>query len=318
MPWSSRLAAALAAALLAVAGAVSAGRITVAREATVSGASVRLGDIAALEGDDAEALAGVVIGISPGAGESRRLDGTTVLQALRRQGADLDRLAYAIPQSVVVRRATQDVDEAAVRQILDRYLTETITADGGDAALRAVELPGPIRIPAGEYTARVVLPPGAALVGRVRLQLEFALDGRPVKSVWVTADVSLFGSVVMARRPIARGETLGRDDLVVDRSDLSQLPRGVVARLDDAAGMVAKAPIPAYAPIRRVQIEPPATVHRGDVVLLVVEHAGLRITAPGEVREDAERGQQVRVVNRMTQKDLVGRVADASTVVVDF
>ena len=44
----------------------------------------------------------------------------------------------------------------------------------------------------------------------------------------------------------------------------------------------------------------------------------LRITAPGEVREDAAPGEAVRVVNRTSQKSLVGRVLDASTVAVEF
>ena len=44
----------------------------------------------------------------------------------------------------------------------------------------------------------------------------------------------------------------------------------------------------------------------------------LRITAPGEAREDGTRGQQVHVLNRVSRKDLVGHVVDNTTVAVDF
>jgi flagella basal body P-ring formation protein FlgA len=73
-----------------------------------------------------------------------------------------------------------------------------------------------------------------------------------------------------------------------------------------------------YTPIRREHLEAPAAVRRGDVVLLVAERDGLRITAPGEVRGDAGIGDQVHVTNRVSRKDVVGRVIDPSTVAVEF
>jgi flagella basal body P-ring formation protein FlgA len=294
------------------------GRITVAREATVREQVIRLGDVAALEGEDVRPLASIVLGPAPAAGESRGLDGALILGAIRREAGALDGITYTIPATVRVRRAAQQVGEAAVRQILEGFLAETLGPGAADTVLRSVELPGPILLPDGPYSARVIPAPGTALLGRVRLQLEFTAEDRPVKRVWITADIGVYGPTVLAARPVARGEVLREADLIVDRQDLSQAPRGVVTELAAAVGMVARTPLLPHAPIRREQIESPAAVHRGDVVLLVAERGALRITAPGEVREDAGVGQQVRVVNRGSRKDLVGRVLDASTVAVDF
>jgi flagella basal body P-ring formation protein FlgA len=157
-----------------------------------------------------------------------------------------------------------------------------------------------------------------ALLGRVRLQVEFSLDARPVKTVWVTADIGLYGPVVVPTRPVARGEVVSAADVTVDRLDLSQVGRGIVSDLGDVVGRISRSPLVPYSPIRRDQLESPAAVHRGDVVLLVAERGGLRITAPGEVRTDAGLGEQVRVLNRVSRKDVVGRVRDASTVAVEF
>jgi flagella basal body P-ring formation protein FlgA len=279
---------------------------------------VRLADVATLQGERAEALGAVVLGNAPAAGESRTLDGALVLSAIRREAGSLDGLTYTIPASVRVRRAAQDISEAAVRQIVEGFLGETLGAGAGDAVVRAVELPGPLRVPAGAYTARVLAPPGMPLLGRVRLQVEFSLDGRPTKTVWITADIGLYGPVVVATRPVARGELVSAADVTVDRLDLSQVVRGVATDIGDVAGRLARTPLVPYLPIRRDQLESPAAVHRGDVVLLVAERKGLRITAPGEVRDDAGLGEQVRVVNRVSRKDLVGRVRNASTVAVEF
>ena len=306
-------------ALAATAHAVAVpGKIVVAPEAVVAGDTVRLTDIASLDGDGARALGDVVLSTAPGAGESRTLDGAQVLAAITRAAGTLDGLTYRIPAQVRVRRATQDIGEPAVRQIVERFVGEMLGARAGDAVVRTIELPGRIQIPAGSYDARVVMPPGAPLLGRVRLQLELALDGKPVKRVWVTCDIGVYGPVVVAVHPVARGEELAADDLEVDRRDLSQVPRGTLSELREAVGRVARASIAPNAPLRQEQLQTPAAVHRGDAVVLIAERGALRITAPGEVREEGGIGDQVRVVNRMTKRELFGRVVDGSTVGVEF
>ena len=314
----SSLLAALGLGLAAVAGGAPRGRVTVAPQATVHAATIRLADIASLEGEGVEALGAASLGPAPTAGETRTLDGATVLQALHREAGSLDGLTYTIPALVRVRRAAQEVSESAVRKIVEDFVAEAFGAQAGNAVVRTVELQGPIRIPEGAYRTRVVSPPGAPPLGRVRLQIEFAVDDRPVKSVWVTADVGLYGAVVVARRAIARGERVAGGDVAVERRDLSQLPGDVIGSTADAEGLFARGAIPAAAPLRRQDVAVPPAVHRGDVVLLVAQRAGLRITTPGEVREDAGLSQPVRVVNRSSRKEVTGRVVDASTVVVDF
>jgi flagella basal body P-ring formation protein FlgA len=306
------------AAALATAHAAPPARITVAREATVSGDAIRLRDVAALEGERARALGALPLGPAPQAGESRTLAGAMVLEALRRELGSLDAVTYTIPTTLRVHRAAQEVGTAAVRQVVEEFLATTLQAAPEDVVLRSVDLPGRIFVPAGPWEARVVAPGRRSLLGRVRLPVEFLQAGRPVKTVSVGADIGLFAPVVVARRPIARGETLAEDDLAVDRRDLSRVARGAVADLGEVAGRVAAAPLVPFVPIRREQLTTAAVVREGDVVLLVAERGGLRITAPGEVRADAGAGEQVRVVNRTSHKALVGRVLDERTVAVEF
>jgi len=300
-----------------IVGAAQRTRVIVAPDSVVQGAAIRLADIAAIEGDGAGALGGIALGTAPAAGETRTLEGGFVLQALRRANGSLDDVTYTIPALVRVRRAAQEVPETAVRALVEQFVVETLGERASDAVVRSIELPGPIRIPAGTYRARVI-PAGGPLLGRTRLQLEFAVEDRPVRTVWVTADVGVYGPVLVARRPFARGDTIAATDVSVERRDLSQLPADVLGDPADVSGMIARAAIAAADPVRREQVSVAAAVHRGDVVLLVAERPGLRLTVPGEVREDAGLSQPVRVVNRTSRKEIVGRVIDGSTVAVDF
>jgi flagella basal body P-ring formation protein FlgA len=298
-----------------VAGA--AGRLTIAPEATVAGEEVRLRDVAALDGD-AEALAEVPLGPAPAAGEVRLFDGALVLGTLRRAGLDPRVVTYDIPAVFRVRRAAQEVSETAVRAAIEAFLAERLGPGATDTVLRTVEIPGPIRVPVGSFTTHVSAPAGAELLGRVRLALEFVMDDRPVRTAWVTADLARYGPVVLVRRSLARGEVITADDVEVDRRDLSQVPRDTFTAPADAVGLVVRTPLLPYAPLRREQVVMPATVRRGDAVLLVLDHGGLRITVPGEVRDDAVRGERVHVTNTTSNKELTGRVVDARTVAVDF
>jgi flagella basal body P-ring formation protein FlgA len=293
-------------------------RIAVAPDSVVDGASVRLGDVAALEGERARGLSGLVLGPAPAPGESRSLAGSRVLAALQRELGALETVRYTIPALVRVRRASQDVPAEMLRETVERFLVEQLADGEREARLRSLEFPGVVRIPPGPFEARVVVPPGGVVVGRVRLQIELVQDGTPVRSVWITADVGLEGPVVIARRPIGRGETLRAEDLTVERREIPANGGDLVADPLEAEGRVARAALPALGPLRREQLTAPILVRRGDVVLLIAERGGLRLTVPADVRDEAAEGESVRVTNRVSKKDVVARVVDARTVRVDF
>jgi len=312
---SSRLALALVAVL---ATAARADRVVVSPEATVATEVVHLADVAVLDGPVASALGGIALGPAPLAGETRTFDGGALLSTLRRGGLDPATVTYTLPPMLRVKRAAQEISESGVREILQDFLAESLGDGVADAAIRSVQLPGTIRIPSGPFHAQVSLPAGSDLVGRVRVAIKFTVDDRPVKEVWVTADIARFGPVVVAKRAFGRGEVVGNDDVQVDRRELSELPRGTLTALDDAIGMRTRSPVLPYAALTRDQLTAPPVVRRGDVVLLVLERGGLRITAPGEAREDAARGAAIHVLNRTSRQEVVGRVQEPGTVVVDF
>lgn len=311
-------AATVAGLMLAGAGTAAVSRLTVGNDAIVQGDTVHLRDIGTCDGTVAEALADVTIGKAPNAGESRTFDGGYVLGVLQQAGLDPSRVTYSIPPLIRVRRAGQTLDGASLRPAVERWLEATLGDGARDAELRELDLANPITVPLAAWDARVVAAPRDGIAGRVRLQLEITTADQPPRSVWVTADVARWVPVVVPRRAIARGDVIVATDLDLDRRDLASLPRDVVTTAEEVVGTSARQPLLPYAPMRRDQIANLPVVRRGDLVQLVAQHGPLRITAAGEVRQDARRGDSVRVVNRSSQKELIGRVVDASTVEVGF
>lgn len=313
-----RAAVAAAVAVLLLAAPARAERIAVAPESVVAGASVRLGDVAVLEGARVQELADLVLASAPAPGESRSIAGTRVLDALERELGDLASVRYTIPALVRVRRASQEVPPEALTELVERFLVEQLATADREPRLRSLEVLGPVRLPPGPFDARVVVPPSGALAGRMRLQIELSQEGQVVKSVWATANVGLEGPVVLVRRAIARGETIAEEDLVVERRGLADAGASLLGSPSEAAGRAARVPLAPLTVLRREHLAAPTVVRRGDAVLLVAERGGMRLTVPGQVQDDAGVGETVRVTNRVSKKDVMARVVDARTVAVDF
>jgi flagella basal body P-ring formation protein FlgA len=294
------------------------GRITVLADVSVEDEDVYLGDIARLEGPAAQRLLDVKISRAPNPGRTRMVPGASILGTLRRNGVDLDRVRYMIPQAVRVRRVAQEISASTTRAIVDEYIDHTFSEGDRRVTLRRMSVPGGLHIPVGPYLTRITPDSTAPTTGRVRLVVEFLQDDEVVGTVPVTAQLAVLEDVVVTRRGIARGAVIEADDVLREQRDVSSVPRGAITRSEDVIGMQASTSIPALMPLRPEQLAAPTIVHRGDVVMLVAESGGLRITTTGQVREDAALGEQVRVLNLSSQTEVVGRALDTQTVAVGY
>jgi flagella basal body P-ring formation protein FlgA len=59
-------------------------------------------------------------------------------------------------------------------------------------------------------------------------------------------------------------------------------------------------------------------VKRGQIVTLMLEGQGFRITTVGQAGDDARRGDAVRVVNLTSKREVLGRVEGPGLVRVPF
>jgi flagella basal body P-ring formation protein FlgA len=307
------LAMALAAPASLAAAPAANGRIAIVRSATVDGATVRLADIAVLEGDAAE-LADVEIGPAPDPGGSRRFEGVAILRTLRTAGLDTAGTRYEIPATVRVARTYQDVGAEELRAAIEPAVTATLAAG---EQLRAVDVGGSVRIPQGTYEVRVAAPAAGGGMRR-RVDASVVQDGAVVATTTARVEIAASGPVVILRRAVARGTVLGPGDVDVEDRDLTGLPAGVVTSVADAVGKETRAALPAGAPLTLSSVTSPLLVRRGDLVTVIVETPGMRLSTPGEALEPGAAGVPIRVRNRTSQQELSGQVVDRGIVFVQY
>ena len=123
---------------------------------------------------------------------------------------------------------------------------------------------------------------------------------------------------MVTKKPIGRYKAITEDDIEVQKMDLANLPSDVITDPDAVLGKRTKRAIGAQTVLRPNLVEFPPLVKRGDVVVIIAETEGLKVTALGEVRKKGRIGERIPVTNYDSKKIIYARVVDANTVKVEF
>jgi flagella basal body P-ring formation protein FlgA len=157
-----------------------------------------------------------------------------------------------------------------------------------------------------------------ALEGFIRTLAIVSVDGVVSHKVKLNAWVDVFGHVVCASHNIKRGKTLEDEDVYTTRKNLSHLPPNVLTDADKAIGLMAKNSIKADTCLKEWMLKRSPTVVRGDLVTIIAESTGIKLTAQGRIMEKGFIGEMVKVQNAMSQKEIYAKVLNSSTVMVNF
>ena len=283
---------------------------------------ITLGDIAEIRTDDAEkaaVLATVVIGKAPLAGHYRRMSLDYIQLRLKQSRMDVEDFHLNGPEAVEIWRGSVRISSPELEMMVRDHLAATPMGQGEDVIVSAVDVPEDgVTLPKGDLAYDIETVRQSRLSGVQSLFLHFRVDGEPVKRLMVTAQLDVFRSVLVARHPLSRGQVLTRSDLDMQRVNIAGLPDDLVFRFEDAVGRQVRRRIGPRDVLRSDWIELPTIVDRGDRVLLVAEHNGLRITALGEVKRKGKLGERIPVLNISSNKSVYGHLVDARTVRVTF
>lgn len=185
------------------------------------------------------------------------------------------------------------------------------------ARLQAQGLPGRVTVTVGRLDTRTQLPPctaheaytpaGARMMGKTHVGVRCL--GPNVWNVLVPVQISVTASYVTTARPLAAGQLLLAEDLVLLSGDLASQPTGIVTDPALAVGKTLKNSLAAGQPLRSDQLLAPLVVRQGQTVRLVTRGAGFAVSSEGIAINNASEGQVVRV--RMGSGQVVSGIAKA-------
>lgn len=222
-------------------------------------------------------------------------------------------LPAAVAGAEGVRVASDEV-AAMARTWLVQYLGR----GAENATIEVAAPPRELSLPAGRVAYDFTLQAGSMATGAMTVLVEAAVvdprGTRLERSVTVNFRINAQREVVVALRELPRRAIVGEADVRVETRRAERLPPGAARDLRDVLGKEVVRPLAPGEPLTAAALSTPRVVRRGAPVTLLLDGQGFRIVAKGLAQEDGAVGESIRVLNRASRKELVGRVEDDGTV----
>lgn len=218
--------------------------------------------------------------------------------------------AAAVAQTAPAGPAMQSL--SAVRRAAEAALRREIDPAVIGVQLTAAELDSRLRVPACDsaLVAGATLPRGA----QARVLVRVACKSNATWNLNVPVEIRRKTNVLVMRRAVPRGESIGAADVTVQSRVLPGLASPYVSKVEDLTGRLTRRPIPEGTAVTADALEAALLIHRGQSVTLAARTGGIEVRAPGLALANAAAHQRVRVQNLNSLKIVEG-VADTEGVV---
>lgn len=213
-------------------------------------------------------------------------------------------LALLLPlQGVAALPALAAASEADVRAQAERYVQQHFAAPGSRVEVKSDPLDARLRI--GECaTPLAVSLPGDRVAPRLSVLVRCpAADGWSVR---VPVTLALWRQVLVASRPLVRGDGIVAADVHAEERDVTRLPYGYIESMDQVAERSLSRPLAAGSVLTPGALGGRQMIRAGDHVQLVAELDGIAVRADGVALGSGDAGARLRVRNGSS-----GRVVDA-------
>ena len=295
--------------------------IRVKEQAMVQGDTVCLGDIASFSPSDdrrVKDLSEIEISSSPYPGNTIRISERLFLYKISSSISGMDDIEINAPKNLLVSRSAQFITAARLEEIFREYVLDHSPWPSEKLIFERISTPGEIALPEGGLQWEIQEKRNNNFLGNVSLLLDFWVDGRQIRKVPVSGRIGMSQEVVKAARRIVPGELISKEDLMLVTEERLKPDVNAVTSLEEAIGKTSVRPIQAGNVILSRMIETPPLVTKGDRVLIKAESDEIMITATGKVLEDGRSGDQVRVINVNSGKEISAKVTGPGLVEVYF
>lgn len=136
-------------------------------------------------------------------------------------------------------------------------------------------------------------------------------------SISTIADVKVFETVIVLSRPVQQGDIITRQNLAIEKRDVSKLRGDFVTQIEQIENKLAARYIPAGSiPGLRSFIEP-KLIKRGDKIIISAIQPAFTIRMNGIAMMDGTKGQHIRIKNENSGRIISGTVIEPGVVSVN-
>ena len=318
-----RVLLALALALAVPVAACATEAVRLVPETLTHGEDILLAELGTVEADAALAarLGALKIAPAPAPGVTVTLAAESIRARLRTISPEAGRLQVTGAPRVLVTRAFNTVRGAdlvaAVREQAKPRLDAALQR-GEPLALTPITTPEDLKVPVGDLALDVRLNEMAPNAPTLAATVTVRVGGREHRHIPMTVQIKRLVRVAVVARSLEPRRGLVPEDVRLEQRPISEVPPDALTDAGDLADLEVLRPVQPGEVLTPRAVRPKLAVKRGELVTLLLEGSGFRITTQGQASEDGRRGDSVRVMNLSSKREVMGRVEEGGLVKVPY
>jgi flagella basal body P-ring formation protein FlgA len=216
--------------------------------------------------------------------------------------------------TVTVEREARVIGQGELQLLAERLLLETLPHEQERVIIGSIRLPSELLLPPGDHEWDLELTGPQRTIGSVSFELR-ALDANSVVGrAQGSAQIDVGMTLVEVTEDLERGATFTTENLREVEGTMARAPSGAVTSREQIVGLVTTQSLRAGTLLTERAATQPHLVRRGEVVTLIYESNGLRITDKAISTRDAVAGEEIVVQNLESRRSVRALVTGPRTV----
>lgn len=183
-------------------------------------------------------------------------------------------------------------DSASLHKIAETFVARQTAELPGKATASVGMIDPRLRLPKCA-NAEGFLPPGIRLWGNATIGIRCQ---QPTPwTIYIPVAIKVTAPVITTAKPLPQGHVLTLADVVAQPGDLTQLPSGVIADVDQVIGKSLASGVPAGQALRAELLRAPQAIKTGQMVRVVAQGGAFQVSTEGKALSNAATGQSISV-----------------------
>ena len=285
-------------------------------EVYVKGPKVLLGELAEIEGGNADILAGIEVTVAALPGNTKHLNASLVESRIRSAGFSAHDMVVKGARRV---RATTTYTKLSPEMLAESLRLFIETEMPWDPSTTEIDVPQPLNdvvTPEGDLVLEWRANPQYRYLGAGSFRGTITVDGRLQRTLLCKAVVEAYGEVVVAAKEIPRGRIISSNDIETRTECLSKLRGTALREPGEALGLVSRRSIFPGQLLSSHNLALPKLVKRNQMISVELRSGGLVLKSKARALVDGCAGDVIRCANLDSGQEFQGVVRPDGVVLV--
>lgn len=266
--------------------------------------------------DILQKISDIKIGSSPQPGGKKNIPASLIRSRIFSVIPKKDIEVHIPAERVTVERDYQLISGKSLQNMYRDHVGKKLK--GKKFKISKINIKGNKKLPIGKLSLDIEEKSQKKISGHYRLIVHAEPAGGKKIRILISGWIDRYDNVVFAKNEILKGETIYAKDLNTELTNTTKYPSDIFNSTVLMTGQVARIRIRKDVLIRQKMLVNSPVIKKGEMVKLSAKAGSLTVVTIGRAVENAQVGDQIKVMNLQSKKIITGFVTDSKIVEVVF